>query len=419
MRAVSLGALHERPFRLLWLGRTASTFGDSLVPVAIAFAVLRIGGGATGIGYVLGAFTLAQVAFLLVGGVWADRLPRRVVMLTCDAVRGAVDVFIAVMLLTGEMRLWMFVVTATIFGAASAFFMPASGGIVPQTVSAERLQEANGLLWGAQSGVRIFGPAVSGVIVAAAQPGWVFVVDAFTFALSALFLSRLRIDATAIERQRFFAELAEGWREVRTRSWLVAGLAAVAFLNLGTASSAVLGPVIAADELGGARAWGLIAAAGGVGSVLGAVTAMRVKPRRPLVACFGLWVCGAVFPLALLPPLPAVAIAVASLAWGLGSTCGNTIWETAMQRQIPPELRSRVYSFDMLVSVCFLPLGQFLAGPLAAIFGTRTTLAAGATLLAVPSLIAIFLPSVRGLKDDGAPVVHEHAVLEVPPDGAR
>jgi MFS family permease len=219
---VRLAALSEPTFRRFWLGRTASTFGDSLVPVATAFAVLRIGGGATGIGYVLGAFTLSQVAFLPVGGVWADRLPRRLVMLTCDAVRAVVQVAIAVALLTGEARLWMLVVGGTVFGAASAFFMPASAGLIPQTVSAEHLQEANGLVWASQSGVRICGPALSGVVVAAAQPGWVFVVDAATFVVSAAFLARLEIEGTPPARQRFFAELGEGWQasaSARGSSW--------------------------------------------------------------------------------------------------------------------------------------------------------------------------------------------------------
>jgi MFS family permease len=397
-----VGALQERPFRLLWLGRTASTFGDSLVPVALAFAVLRIGGGAPWIGYVLASYSGSQVAFLLIGGVWADRLPRRLVMLTCDAIRGLVDVFIAAMLLTGHMQLWMFLVTTAIFGAAQAFFMPAVTGLVPQTVSGGRLQEANGLLSISQSGVRLFGPALSGLIVATSQPGWVFVIDAVTFAVSASFLGRLRIRGIPPERQRFVRDLADGWREVRSRSWLVAGLSAVAFLNLGLAPYTVLGPVIAARELGGATVWGLIAAAGGAGALIGGVTAIRLRPRRPLVACFSLWLIGGWLPLALLPPLPAVFVAVAALSFGFGSTCGNTVWETAMQREIPQEVRSRVFSFDMLVSIVFLPIGQVLVGPVASAIGFRATLAAGAVLTAVPSALALCVPSVRSLRSPEA-----------------
>src|SRR3954447_18735089 len=238
-----LGALTERPFRLLWLGRTASAVGDSMAPVALAFAVLSIGGGASGIGYVLASFSAAQVAFLLVGGVWADRLPRRVVMLTCDAVRAVVDGFIAFALLTGEMRLWMFVVTAALFGAASAFFLPAASGLVPETVTAERLQQANGLLSISQTSTRIFGPAISGVIVAVAQPGWVFAVDAVTFVVSAAFLAVLPIAAPGgPPRRLFFHELAEGGRAAWSLGWLRAGLSLTAVTVAGIATFLVLGP---------------------------------------------------------------------------------------------------------------------------------------------------------------------------------
>lgn len=141
-----LGPLQERPFRLLWLGRTSSAVGDALIPVALAFAVFQVGGGATGLGIVLASFTVGRAAFVVVGDVWADRLPRRAVMIVSDVIRFAIDAFTAAALLTGEMRLWMFVVTAGVFGGASAFFGPASTGLLPQTVSPAGLQQANALL---------------------------------------------------------------------------------------------------------------------------------------------------------------------------------------------------------------------------------------------------------------------------------
>src|SRR5215208_8222291 len=106
------GALSERPFRLLWLGQTTSAIGDVMVGVALAFAVFQIGGGAGQLGLVLASLTIGRMAFVLVGGVWADRLPRRLVMLTCDAIRAVVQALIAVALLTGSMEVWMFVITS-------------------------------------------------------------------------------------------------------------------------------------------------------------------------------------------------------------------------------------------------------------------------------------------------------------------
>ena len=169
-----LGALQEPRFRLLWLGQTASAIGDSLIYVALPFAVLQIGGGAAEIGLVAAAYTLARAVFIVVGGVWADRLPRRLVMLTCDAIRAGVDAFIAIALLTGAMEVWMFVITATLFGAAQAFFVPASVGLVPATVSEGRLQQANALLQLSHGATSIFGPAIAGAVIAFSEPGWVF-----------------------------------------------------------------------------------------------------------------------------------------------------------------------------------------------------------------------------------------------------
>src|SRR6476659_2547838 len=167
--------------------------GDALVPVALAFAVLSVNSSATALGGVLAAFTLTRVAFTLVGGVVADRLPRRAVMLTCDAARAVVEAFTAAMLFSHQMTLPLFFVTGAIFGAASAFFGPASDGLVPQTVSAANLRPANALLGISRNALNIFGPAASGALIAFAGTGWVFTIDAFSFVVSAFFLVQLRV----------------------------------------------------------------------------------------------------------------------------------------------------------------------------------------------------------------------------------
>ena len=187
-----LGALSDRQFRLLFLGRASSAVGDSLVPVALAFAVLSVSGTAAALGSVLAVFTVARVSLSLVGGVYADRMPRRTVMITCDVVRAGVEAFTAAMLLTGHMTLPLFFVTAGIFGAASAFFGPAATGVVPQTVPPAQLQSANALLGMSRSAANVFGPGLSGLLVVGVGTGWVFAVDSATFVASALFLARVR-----------------------------------------------------------------------------------------------------------------------------------------------------------------------------------------------------------------------------------
>jgi MFS family permease len=410
-----LGALEERQFRLLWLGQTTSSIGDSLVYVALPFAVIQIGGGAGELGLVLAAYTLARASFIVVGGVWADRLPRRLVMLTCDAVRGAVDAFIAVALLTGAMEVWMFVVTAILLGAAQAFFSPASTGLVPQVVSHARLQQANALLQISQTATNVFGPALSGLLIAATQPGWVFALDSLSFVISAAFLARLRArPQEAAPRQRFIADLLDGAREAWSRVWLRVGFLAAAVANVGIGILFVLGPLVAEDHLGGAAAWGLILTGGAIGGFLGSVLALRLRPERPVPFCLLAWSFGALPLLALVPPLPALVIAAGNAAFVGGIVYGNTIWETLQQREIPPQRLSRVNAFDWMFSLVFMPVGQALAGPLADAVGVETVLVSAALLIAVPCLAVLPL---RGVRD--GPTLRPSKAPDAPAEPAR
>src|SRR5262245_17109721 len=271
-------ALRERRFRLLWLGQTTSTLGDGLVPVALSFAVIQtLDGSATQLGIVLAAQTVPLVLFVLVGGVWADRLPRQLVMLASDLVRGLVQATAAVLLLTGSAQLWQLAVLIFIYGSAQAFFQPAATGLVPATVSPGRLQQANALLGLSRSLAFIVGPAVSGVIAATTNPGIVFVVDAATFAVSATSLALLQLPLGRREGKRmsFFADLKGGWHELVTHTWLwVIVVWASTFLCIVVAPFLTLGPVIAKESLGGAAAWGLIAAGWGTGTLGGGLLAL-------------------------------------------------------------------------------------------------------------------------------------------------
>lgn len=390
------GALQEPLFRRLWLGQTASAIGDSLVFVALPFAVIQTGGGAAELGIVLAAFTLARAGFIVVGGVWADRLPRRLVMLACDALRAGVNAFVAIALLTGVMEWWMFVVTATLFGAGQAFFTPAASALVPATISGERLQQANALLQLSQSVTNVFGPAASGLLVAVTEPAWVFAVDGASFVVSAAFLAGLRVPPQVRGApQRFVADVVEGAREAWSHVWLRVGFLAAGVANVGIGVLFVLGPPIADEELGGAAAWGVILTGGSIGGLLGSVIALRIQPRRPVPVALLVWTFGALPLLALAPPLPTLAIAAASLVFSLGIVYGNALWETLQQREIPEHRLSRVNAFDWMVSLIFMPVGQASAGPLADAVGADVVLVAAALLIAVPCLAVLPLRGVR------------------------
>lgn len=152
--------------------------GDALVYVALAFAIVdELDGGAGSLGLVLAVSAVTRVGFTLVGGVWADRLPRRAVMVGCDIVRAVIELVVFALLLAGAMEVWIFAVTAGVFGAASAFFGPASTAVVAEVVPTRRLQQANALLSLSSTGAAVVGPAVAGVLVATVGAAWVFALD--------------------------------------------------------------------------------------------------------------------------------------------------------------------------------------------------------------------------------------------------
>ena len=356
--AASLAPLARRAYRLLWIGQTVSSAGDALVQIALVFAILHVGGTASDIGYVAAIQTVTRVVFILAGGVWADRLRRHLVMLASDALRAGVQAVLAVLLLTGQAHVWQLGLGAALYGAAQAFFGPASTGLVPETVPAEQLQQANGLMSFSGSFFNVGDPAAAGVLVAVFGPGLVFAIDAASFVVSAVSLALLRLPPRSLpERGSFRADLAAGWHELAIRPWYWLNLIAHALWNFALPAYLVLGPVIAARMLGGASAWGAISASWAAGAVVGGLVALRVRPRRPLVAGnLSLVLC--VLPLlALAVPLPTWQIAIAAAICGAALIFLNSVWVATMQILIPDQARSRVDSYDWLISLVVMPPG--------------------------------------------------------------
>jgi len=218
---VSRGALRFRPFRLLFGAKSISAFGDRLVPVALAFAVLDLTGSVTDLGIVLPCQTVPLAAFVLVGGVWADRLKRQRVMLVSDVVRAAAQGASAALLLTGNARIWELAALQAVYGLAAAFFGPASTAVVPQTVGAESLHQANALMGLSGNFAIVLGPAAAGVLVATIGPGWGLAADAASFVGSVACLAALHVEpVTWLARSSIVTELRTGWRAFRSRGWL-------------------------------------------------------------------------------------------------------------------------------------------------------------------------------------------------------
>jgi len=409
------GALRERRFRLLWLGQATSTLGDGLVPVAVAFAVIKtLDRGPTALGVVIAAQTVPVVLFALVGGVWADRLPRQMVMLASDVVRGVVQATLAVLLLSGAAELWQLVALLAIYGTAQAFFQPAATGLVPATVSAGRLQQANALLGLSRSLAFVVGPAVAGVIAAVTNPGIVFALDALTFTASAISLALLRLPRRRRpgEHQSFLADLRGGWHELVSHTWLWVIVAwASLFLCVVVAPYMTLGPVIAKESLGGPAAWGVIAAGWGAGTLIGGLVVLRWKPLRPMLVCCVavLLIAPAMALLALRAPAPLVAALNAVGGCGMGMF--GALWQTTLQQHVPEEKLSRVSAWDWMGSYLFLPLGLVLAGPVSAVIGISATLWISVAFIVLSTFAVLLVPDVRNLRRRDAPEPEPDEVL--------
>ena len=402
MRGVGrFGPLRERQFRLLWFARTGSAFGDSLIPVALIWAVSHdLGAGATGVGLVLACYWIGGAAVTLAGGVWADRLPRRAVMIGADLVRIGTQATTAVLLFAGTAHVWQLAVLQGIAGAAAGFFNPASKALIPQTVSAGRLQQANALISLSRSTTNVFGPALAGAIVAVAGAGWVFAIDAGSFLFSVIFVAAMHVTPYAKPAaQRFWRDLAEGWQEVRRHNWLTAGFLGYAIGNFGVGIYIVIGSLVAIDHLGGAPAWGLIVGSAALGGVLGGFVAYRIRPSHPVAMAFAIWTLCALPPFALIRPFPLPVVMATALLFGGSILVGNTLFDTAMQQEVEPGRLARVASIDLLLSLCLMPAGQVLAGAISGAIGVEATLVLAGTLMCVPNfLVLVFVPEVRSVR---------------------
>jgi len=397
--ALSGGPLAQRNFRLLVGCDVTSMVGTAMAFVAVPFAVLDSGGSVGDIGYVAAAGLVPTIAFLLFGGVLADRLPRQQVMVAANIGQGLAQAAFAVLVLTGNAQLWEMMLLSAARGCAFGFYMPAAQGLLPQTVPADQLAAANAVRRLGLNGAQIGGSALGGIVVAAVGPGWGLVADAASYGIAALLRAGLRFDKLPpIARSGIVHELREGWDAFISRRWLWAIVVQFGLVNATFVGAFnVLGPALAKTDLGGAGNWGLILAAQSVGAVLGATLMLRYRPGRLLHSASLAVPLMALPLLALAGPLPVAVIAAAALLAGAGTEIFSVNWSTALQEQIPSNLLSRVAAYDALGSFALTPIGTALAGPIALAIGTTATLAGAALLIVVSAAAVLSVPEVRAL----------------------
>jgi MFS family permease len=371
-----------------------------MAPVALAFGVLDLTGSASDLGLVLAARTIPVILFLLFGGVWADRLPRHRVMVASNLVSGASQALAGAILLTGGARLWHLAGLAAINGASSAFFFPASSGVVPQTVPVPLLQQANAALRLAVNATNITGAALGGLLVAATNPGTAIVIDGASYVLAAACIGAMRIPAgLRIEGSTVLHELREGWRDFWSRAWLWAIVIQFGIVNAAeNGVQQVLGPRVAKDHLGGAAGWGAVLTAESVGLVLCGFLMLRWRPQRMLrtatYSVFGM----ALVLVALAIPAPLTLVMAAAFATGFCMEIFGVLWDTSMQQEIPGDKLSRLYAYDMLGSIVLMPIGYVVAGPVGEAVGTRATFVGSTVLVVAATALVLLSRDVRTLE---------------------
>jgi predicted MFS family arabinose efflux permease len=344
---------------------------------------------------------VAQVSTLLVAGVVADRLPRRLVMVGSDLANVVVRTAMGVLLVSGHAEVWHLFVLQALGGAATAFYSPASSGLVPELVETAHLQQANALMGIARYLSFPLGAATGGAIVATIGPGTALLVDAGTYAVSALLLFGIRLPARvrAASTPNFLAELRDGWRAWTEHTWVwLLNVWIAAYFLITYAPFFVLGPYIAKHDLGGAGAWGTVVTGEGIGALVGALVGLRVRPGRPWVVVGVIFALTSVQSVLLAAQASYLLIAAAAVIAGFSFSLGSIIYETGIQRAIAPEKLSRVSAYSWMSAMVFLPLGYALAGPIAAAVGMSAYLVFGAVWILVTTGLVFAVPAVRNYR---------------------
>jgi MFS family permease len=381
-------------FTRYFAARAVSAFGDAMLTVAAALAVGQIY-GATGVGVVLAAWMVPFLGFILFGGVFADRIGARPLMLAADLIRVAAQAVTAVAFFTGTPSLWLLITCSAVSGTAAAMFQPGVNGIVP--LVANDPHRANATIRMASAMAELLGPATAGILFGFFGAGLVYAVDAATFVISAICLAGLRIPKTAPRDGSPIRDLVEGWQQFKARTWIWSVILVwVAFGIFLFGPLVPLGAVLINQDQG-PSGYGWTQSAIGAGTIIGGLLALRFKPRRPLatgaVGLFAFMLLPAAIALhASLPQLLAVA-AVNGVAWAFWSIQ----WQTSVQTQTPPDLLNRMTSYEVLGSTGSLPIGQALAGPVAGVVGAERVLATSALVGVLGCATLLCIPAVRRL----------------------
>ena len=396
-----------RDFALYWTGRTISYVGDGVMVVALPWQVYELTDSPAAMGVVGALQTGSIFVFVLLGGVAADRFQRKKIIIAADLVRGAAAGVAGVLALNDSIELWHLGILVVVFGIAQGLAGPAFGSILPQLVPDDLLLQANSAIYTVHPlTYRFIGPALGGIVIAAAGTGAAFLMDAASFLIGAVAIAFLAARPAARlleegERRTIVQDIREGVEYVRGRAWLWGTFSWMLIVfPLTTAPYVVLLPYLIKNDLGGdSRSLGLVFAAGGVGAILASLVLSQVPlPRRHTAFMFAMFAFATLDLIAYsLIDAPWQAMVIAFVA-ECALTGGSLVWNTLFQKAIPAAMLGRVRSLDWLAAFGLTPLAYVFVGQAAEAFGVRTVMAACGLVGLVLTAGVLFIPGIRQLE---------------------
>ena len=392
----------HKGFTPLISSRFISNIGNGMSPIALAYGVLSIEGADGGdLSIVMAARFFPMIAFMLFGGVFADRFKRNRIVGGSDILGSFLAAVSAISLIVGSSSVLLLAAMGALFGVLNALWWPAMSGVLPEILPKEKLQEGNAVVGLLSNIGNISGTLLGGVIVAALNPGWALLIDAASFFIAGVIVWNLNLPSKSkVESPGIIHDLFVGWREFISRSWVVTMVLTFALINMVFESMyQVLGPLNFSDPTTGPKQWSFNLAGLTAGMMIGGVIVLRTKFKRPLFVSMILIAISAVWDFTLAFDLPLIYCIAAAIFSGISLEIFMVTWNTSMQTHIPEESYSRVNAYDALGSFGIAPLGIVIAGPLESHFGVNSILLVTGSITFFAALASLTVKSVRNLSN--------------------
>lgn len=389
-------------YRNFFISGLIFVLGASAFPIALAVTVLDNGGDASALGLILASRVLAGTLFMLIGGVWADRLPRKWIMIGADSFRAMICLVLLVVS-ANDMPLWAIGLLVFLMGLGDSFGAPAGSAIVPSLLPDHLLPAGNvakGLV--AKIGT-IVGPGLGGLSIAFLGADWTFaLIGGFFLIATSMILTINEPPRQEIleDKPTFLFELKEGFKLVWEIKWIAASIAMASFqLMVIVAAETVLLPIVSRREFGTDSVFALSAAAFSLGGMISAIVAIKLRPKRPGFVAIWLWALFAIAPLVLAFPINEYIVIGGYFIAGLSIGGWEAYWVTAVQREVPQDMQGRVFSIDMVGSGGLMPLGMALVGPVIALVGEKPFLISAIVFHVLICYLVLLVPGVAEMRD--------------------